>query len=233
MNDIAFEARKDLIAKIERLNVELSALNDKVTVEETAAMQDDSNLLAALNKIEEYNSMIDKSLNMLRGSLGTFDRKDISNFSHLKLPEAPLPTFSNAVDETLDSFLTTFENITGRYSLTSYEKFMLMKKQLSGQPLVLVNSLDLAEQSFRHAKDLLEKAFGDEVSKKYDAIKRLAKLKLGSNDKLYEYVGEIRLIQNLFKSLNIVTDEILQYFIWSSMSVDIQSQIVNLSLIHI
>jgi len=145
------------------------------------------------------------------------------------LPEAPLPTYGNGSGETLDYFLTTFENVTDKYSLSSYEKFILMRKQLTDQPLVLINSLDISEQSYEEAKLLLQQAFGSDVIKKFDVIKRLVNLSLTSDDKIYEFVGEMRLVQNLFTSLDVNIQDILQYFTWNAMNTGLQSQLVNIT----
>lgn len=79
----------------------------------------------------------------------------------LKLPEIPLPTYENAPDETLTNFLENFEGIITKYSLSDYEKFVYLQRQLSGEPLTLVGSLSGARPVYSEAKALLKEAFAD------------------------------------------------------------------------
>ena len=76
----------------------------------------------------------------------------------LKLPNVPLPEFSNSKNDDLQKFLTTFEFIISKHPLTSYEKFLHLKNQLSGSPRALIDSLDVQQQSYESARDLLKKA---------------------------------------------------------------------------
>ena len=153
---------------------------------------------------------------------------DPPRLTKLKLPEIPLPIYSNAKDETLDQFFENFENIIVKYQLSDYEKFIYLKKQLQGEPLTLISSLSGSKQSFEGAKLLLRKAFADALTQKFAAIKRLSTLKFIPGGDPFLYVSEMRSAQDLFKTLQISIDNVLQYFIWTGLSTALQTQLITI-----
>lgn len=84
--------------------------------------------------------------------------------SMLKLPEMPLPKFSNEKGESLISFISSFEGVINKHNLSTYEKFVYLKRQLSGEPLTLISSLEESRQSYENGTDLLKQAFACEYS---------------------------------------------------------------------
>ena len=148
--------------------------------------------------------------------------------NRLKLPQIPLPSYAHKEGEDLHKFFSNFENIVQKYGLTDYERFIYLQGQLSGEPLMLIRSLDIGSQSYISAKELLTKAFASVVTQQFEAIKRLSELKFGMKSP-YEYIGKIRQIQEAFKSLKVDTNIVLQYFIWQSMPENLQNQLVNIS----
>ena len=146
----------------------------------------------------------------------------------MKLPEIPLPSFSNSINETLNFFLDNFNAVIDKYNLSQYEKFVYLKKQLSGEPLTLISSLSGDDQTFPKAVSLLREAFADVLNQQYSVIKRLSELSKIDTTDPYVFIGEIRLIQDLFVSLGLNIDLILQYFIWSALSGSIQNQLINM-----
>ena len=77
----------------------------------------------------------------------------------LKLPELPLPSFSNNEGERLIQFFINFEAIIDKYDLSNFERYIYLEKQLSDEPLVLVKSLTGTKRCYSEAKDLLNQAF--------------------------------------------------------------------------
>ena len=82
------------------------------------------------------------------------------------MPSVTLPKYSRADDEDFESFISNFETIVDKFNLGSYEKYVLLSEQLSGDPLDLVKSLRGAKQSYPEAKKLLKKAFASEIKTK-------------------------------------------------------------------
>lgn len=149
--------------------------------------------------------------------------------NRLRLPEVPLPIFSNAKNDDYEKFVFSFESFVNKHNLTSYEKFVYLRNQLRGAPRALIDSLDTDSQSFENAKELLGRAFASSVTQKYNAIRRLSELKLAAKDP-YNYIGDMRSIINSFKNLNIDVNTILTYFIWKGLDTSFQNhlmQIVN------
>ena len=231
--ELSEEEKFNSLSKLEQLSFDLRKLNDEIHSIKFKDDTDDAELENCLEECDHYDELIVESVNTLkRGLAVNSDNVPITDrtlSNRLKLPEVPLPEYSNGKSETLDYFLRTFTSIVEKHSLSSYEKFVLLKNQLKGEPLYLVNSLDVAEQSYENAESLLKRAFASEVCKKFDAVKRLAELKLSSNSNIYEFVGEMRTIENLFKTLEIKADTVMQYFFWNSMSPELQTQLVSIS----
>jgi hypothetical protein len=109
--------------------------------------------------------------------------------TQLKLPQLPLPEYSHTHGESLERFFFNFENIISKYSLSNYEKFIFLERQLKNEPLTLIKSLQGSQQSYDDAKSLLTKAFASPTTQKYDVIKRLSNLKLCSNGDPYAFVS--------------------------------------------
>lgn len=145
----------------------------------------------------------------------------------LKLPELPLPTYSNSKNETLASFLNSFHSVIAVYNLSSYEKFVFLKKQLRAEPLLLVQSLDISSQSYESAVELLTRAFASDISQKFKILERLSQLKC-SHNKPFEFISEMRLVGDLVRTLDIKMETVLQFFVWNGLTSELQSQLISI-----
>ena len=105
----------------------------------------------------------------------------------------------------------------------------ILRNQLSKSPRVLVDSLDIREHGYENAKELLEKAFGSDLPRKYDVIKRLANIKLNLNGDPYVFIGEIISVINSFDNLEINVTTVLQYFIWTGLNQKFQNHLINIT----
>lgn len=123
-----------------------------------------------------------------------------------------LPSFSNDKNENLEKFFHGFESIIKKHNLSDYEMFVYLRGQLCKTPKSLVESLDIEEQQYETAKELLTKAFGSTLSQKYDTIKKLSELQLKIDGDPFEYICSMRTITSSFKNLSIDTNIVLQYF---------------------
>ena len=145
------------------------------------------------------------------------------------LPQIPLPTFANKPTEDLTKFLTNFEQVIDKFNLPEYEKFLLLQKSLSGDPATIIRSLEISNQNYTGAKDLLTKAFSSKSTQQFNAIAQLLKLKLRPGDDPYKFISDFRLIKETFDTLNITKDEILQFHIWSGMNAEMQTHLINIT----
>ena len=205
---------------------------------------DDASMQAEYDESVNYTNKLLSSLNTLKARLKILNSPSLGSIGNneappangrnppvnrkLKLPQIPLPVYAHKEGENLHKFFSNFENILGKDGLSDYEMFIYLQGQLSGEPLMLIQSLDIGSQSYNAAKDLLTKAFASVVTQQFETIKRLSDLKFSLKSP-YEYIGKLRQIQESFKSLKITSDIVLQYFFWQSLPESLQNQLVNIS----
>ena len=144
----------------------------------------------------------------------------------LRLPEIPFPKFSNSIGEDFEKFIYSFESIINKHNLPSYEKFIYLRNQLSKAPRVLVDSLDIDEQTYETAKALLIRAFSSDVTRKFSSIKKLSEIKMSGDP--YDFIGEMRSIISLFDKLDVDIKTVLTYFIWNGMTEGFQDQLIQI-----
>ena len=147
----------------------------------------------------------------------------------LKMPVIPLPKFSNKKGESLIQFFRAFEAIVNKQHITNFEKFIYLKNQVENSPLILLQSLDINNQNYDKAKELLLQAFDNTDQSKQEVIEKLSTLKLSPGSDPYVYVGEVRSIISSFESLKIDTDDVLAYFIWTGFNNKFQNILTNIT----
>ena len=177
------------------------------------------------------NLEVPDSANASSGSLiSSVSNGENANRFHtkVKLPEIKLPTFGNHREDNFRNFIRSFESVIDKHKLSDYERFVYMKNQLTGGPLALVNSIDVSQQQYTVAKKLLEDAFDNAFNAKNDVIKRLSNLKQKHGDP-YEFIGELKSITTNFKSLEIETEDVLQFFIWQSLDNRFQTHLTQIT----
>ena len=217
---------KDCASEIEDLKFlrdQLAKLNEDIG--HVLCMEEKFNLDSELNKCDEYYDTISIQIKKIEDhekSISANSNFELANqqitevmppISKLKLPELPMPTFSNAPGESLERFFVNFEHIINKCQLAELEKFMLLKKQLLDSPLTLIKSLQGNEQNYTEAKGLLLKAFANPTMQKFDSINRLCNLKFSPTGDIFHFIGEMRSLITLFATLSISAKDILQVFI--------------------
>ena len=164
-----------------------------------------------LDNIDRYNDEIRRYFRLFerRVSLLCSSSSNNSVSNQIKLPQLPLPQYSHAPGEFLETFFRNYDAIVPKYAISEYEKFVFLEKRLSGEPLILIKSLQGAQQSYAEARSLLESAFASPLLQKYDIINRLSKLKLLPNRVIYAFISEMRVIISKFTKLKIDVNTIL------------------------
>ena len=240
LTDIADFSPQQKLKYIDRLTSLKAELDDKNKVIFTLLMKNktkDSELDQKIEEEEEYDNKILDCISNLKTAGETYQ----PNRSHtvgntkgrkLKLPDVPLPTFTNGKNENFKKFIEDFETTINEYDLTSNEKFLFLKKQVSGGAYTLLNNLDVSRQSYETGKDLLQKAFGKAITVKFDLIRRISELKLGFNDDPYSFIGDVQGVVAEVETLKLNTNEILQYFIWEGMNSKFQDHLVAITNKH-
>lgn len=245
ISTLSNEQKGTYVSRLIDLKCELGNFNKAIYTyfKNNGLSEDDLNSL--LEEDDDYDESIDSLVDTLRGVNGnenlvnyntSFMPNAPNNFpittttpvsNKLHLPQVPLPEYGNNKDECLRKFLRCFENIIAKHNLSSYDKFNYLRKRLSSSPRTLVDSLDVDQQSYEIAKELLEKAFGSTVNAKNDLIRKLSNLQL--NNDPYAYIGEVRTIIAGVEFLDIKINEILQHFVWQGLNFKFQEHLVHIT----
>ena len=78
--------------------------------------------------------------------------------SALKAPVVSLPVFGSEENEDILLFLTEFEAILAKYTMSAYDKFHLLRKQVKGKASHLLKALSPAQHTYAAAKAVLKEA---------------------------------------------------------------------------
>lgn len=217
------------ISALRDLKSKLDSCNEKIA-ELVWDASKESDIEDELKSCDSYNDEIIAVIVLLESSMKSSSVKhDVISGNHIKYPPLPLPCYSHAEGESLDKFLLGFEKAMDTMKVDTYVKFIYLQKQLSGQPLALVKSLASTEQTYEEAKILLQKAFGSSILRKFETLQSLSELKLTYQGDPYEFIGKMKTIKNTFSTLNISTDDVLQYFFWVAMNDKFQSQLTAIT----
>ncbi len=231
-----------IISKLKSISEDIKILNGKIiTLKwDPEKSTNDATHNTELETIDIYEEKIIESVSILEDSIA--DSYSVSNFrpgnanqqnySLLRPLSAPLPKFESREHESLEKFFYNFEAVVDKYNYSEYEKFIILKQQITGSALVLANSLESSRQSYKEAKDLLTLALASPLSQKYDTIQRLLDLKMPYTKDPYAFIGEIRIITESFKTLEIDIDLILQYCIWRGLNDTFQNQIIQITNVN-
>ena len=141
---------KDFDNKIEALLVKLDYDDDFLDVEMAECDQCRANVLELLTLLKNTNPVEDNGNTLEQTDV----RHDNEEYSKLELPKISLPTFCNGKDESFRKFIIGFESIINKHRLTSYEKCIYLKDQLSMNPRTLLDSFNAEQQPYENAKDL-------------------------------------------------------------------------------
>ena len=235
---------ENAIDDLNNLKENISNANSEISNIIWKFISDENEFEEESEKCDYYNGLIVSGLRAMRDKIETLRNDEqpfpflasyndsVSNTpraSQLKLPNIPLPVYSHSLGESYEKFITNFELIVNKYSLSSYEKFIYLEGQLRGEPLTLIRSLQGSEQSYFAAKKLLEKAFASQIDQKFEVIGKLSNLTLKNNGSCYEFISDVNLINHSFTNLNITVKDVLQYFTWKAMPQNLQCQFVNIT----
>ena len=234
ISTLTVEEKLRLIARIEKLSLNLEKINQKIFKCLFKEKAEESVTQTEYDSCLEYDAIISSCISTLKSDTWN-NESDASgaNFngsrSALKLPQVPLPEYGNLEGEDLHKFFLNFENVIDKYKLSPYEKFIYLKRQLSNEPLTIIKSLEIGKQTYNDAKDLLQRAFASVVTQQYRAIKQLSELKMNRNDDPYVFISNMRMLTESFDTLNINTDIVLQYFFWNAMNEEMQQLFIGIS----
>lgn len=221
---------KDEIVDLKKLEVKLQGCDRDIS-RVIWKIADEARMTSEIEDCDRYETILSSAIQSLEAHLPSPDASGrnssmmqnndsvhVSNHTNLRLPQIPLPEYSRASGETLEMFLYSFESIVDKYNLSSYEKFVLLQRQLKNEPLSLIKSLGTEGQSYGAAKELLCRAFSSPINQQFDILNRLLNLKMNNPNEPYEFISEMRILIDSFKRLSIDEDTVIQFFVWRGMS---------------
>ena len=236
------EEKERLIKKLNRLQDELGKLDsiirdlkweENLLENEAKALRENDK---EIDDSTTYEDKITECIVSLSQSTAVASSQPIGSNPHgnpmhslLRSPTAPLPSYTSSDGEDLIGFFKQFEETTSRFNFTDYDKFLLLKQQISGRAVSLINSLDSSQHSYANAKKLLLDALASPAVQKFNIIKQMAKLKLEYNTEPFEYIGQINNIKRAFDTLKVSTDDILQYFAWLGLNESFKYQFIQIT----
>lgn len=226
------EKLKDYRDELVKLDSQILELlwDDKNTENEELLYKERTASAAYVEKILISQSILDENLSRLSNETLPSAPVPVGRSEpNLIRPSAPLPKYSGDISESLENFLSEFEQVISHYKYTDYEKFTLLRGQVSNRALLILETLETDKRSYDSARDLLKKAFGSLLNQKFDTIEKLARLKLPRNGDPLVYAAELRTIKDAFNRLEIKTSEVLQYFVWQSMPHELKRQFVSIT----
>ena len=213
--------------KIETASSQLQIYNEKIAIEKFSGDEVDKTALEEeLKSCEEYSDKICECLSLLVAPPRTnsVEMRSIAQ-SLLKSPTAPLPTFSSTPGENFELFLDQFEETISKFNYTQYDKLLLLKQQISGRALFLIDSLESNRQTYTDAKALLQKGLASVPVQKSNIIKQMSELKLDEKDEPFKYISDMRKIMHAVDNLKIDINDVMQFFFLNGMNETFRNQL--------
>ncbi|KAL7639989.1 UNVERIFIED_CONTAM: hypothetical protein RMT77_009403 [Armadillidium vulgare] len=170
-----------LRAKFEKLGKDLDLLDTEILDQKFAEESDYSLLEQEFTSCQDYQNKCQdilaaiNSTNISNASsnLNTLPIREESR-SLLRRAAAPLPTFSSKEGEDLAAFFFQLENTLSQHPYSDYDKLLILRQQISGRALVLIESLEPDEESYDRAKNLLMNALASPEIQKAKLIKKIS-----------------------------------------------------------
>ena len=214
-NDMNSEDKASIKLKLQDYSKQLEKLNANIQAENLTNEQFDFN--AELENCDNYNDRIRDSLSVLNRNNTTVTINNTQS-NLLKYPQIPLPKFSGGEGENLSKFLFEFDAAVSRYKLTDYDNLLLLKQQLSGRAMYLINSLETNNQNYTQAVNLFKRAFECKEMQICNILKQLSNLKLSRDDDPYQYISKVRNLQETLVSLKVTVNDFLHFFVWEGFN---------------
>lgn len=149
----------------------------------------------------------------------------------LKLPQIDLPSYQadNKIDKlTCRKFFDKMESKLKGYNLDEDAKFSVLMTSLGGRALSMVESLEVASQSYSEAKDLLLDTFEIVTPVQFNVIEKLLKIRMVKNDSI-GFFAEFRKLLVSMKDLSIDLDIVIQYLMWNGITKEMQEALVQVT----
>ena len=148
----------------------------------------------------------------------------------LKRPHAPIPKLpEKAGGSGLKKFFHEFEAVTNQYELDSYEKFIMLKQNLTGRAATIVENLNISNQHYETTKKLLLDALANETTIKFELIERLLTFSSSKYRDSYIFVSEFNLLVEEIDLNKVTINDILQYSLLKGMDKGLKDTLIQVS----
>ena len=220
--------RERLKMKLDDKKQELVKLNSDI---QELSEFDDSSQENEHRKNEEYFDKIRDCYIVLNSRVSHVEtpHNNEPNRSVLRGPVAPLPKYSGSYSEDFSRFISEFEETVSKYGYPQYDKYLLLKQQLSGRALILINSLGTDDRGYEQARNLLQEAFESPHLKKANLIKQLINLKLNDRSDPFEYISQVKLITERINKIPVTCKDIVRYFVWHGLTDKFRSLLISIT----
>lgn len=225
--------KEKLKLKFEKWGSDLTVLNERILAllyETWEQSEEESKCNAELKLCQEYDEKLYDCVVSIKSS-SPIASSDIASTARslLKSPVAPLPKYSSRDDEDLIRFFEEFEDTINKFDYAEYDKLLLLKQQVTGRALTLINSLESSNRGYTQAKTLLVKALASDNTQKFNVLRQLTKLRLCKGSDPFEFLSHFKLIQERISKLVVTVDDFLQFFMWEGLSQEFQNQLVQIT----
>ena len=185
---------------------ELRNYDQEIQAQKWDEKEDESWLNDEFDACDRYSEKIRECVALLKECVATPSTSIDQACSLLKSPTAPLPKFKSQEGEDLLKFFKDFEGVTSMFNYSDYDRFILLKQQISGRALILLNSLESDKQGYSHAKDLLTSALATKDIQIFNVIQQLSEMKMNYDTDPFEYVSKMRNITETVERLDLKRD---------------------------
>ena len=148
----------------------------------------------------------------------------------LKRPQAPIPKLPADVGGSrIVKYFKEFEAVVNRYEFDTTEKFWLLKENIRGKPLTIVENMEYSDPDYEKAKKLITDALANPITIKFEIIDRLLSINSKKFPDSHIYVSEFSLICDEITSQNINIQSILQYCLLKGMDSALKDSLIQVS----
>ena len=240
LDEVRVEDAQAKLVEFRELKSKLNKLDDQY-LEYIFDPDNQDSYVSELNTIDEYNSKLTFILEKLRSILPTSNNSAHSSSeggahsngtSNVKLKPtgAQLPKYNDKLGSlALLKFFAEFEEIVKRYNYGDYEQWVLLKSQLSGRPLDLLETLSTRDNSYAKAKELLTAAYANADVLKFEAIQRLLDLKNCDKKDAFWFATQMKMIAQEISFHKIKIDDILQFCFLSYMDPTLKQALIAIT----
>ena len=182
---------------------------------------------------ESYMDDLRLCISKLELAIETLERSNnigppIESFNpKISLPKLQMPTFDGS-PEKYSRFITQFEAIMSKFSISSFEKFTYLENQLSGSAKALLNAVPVDNMNYEAARKLLDKAFLGEDVQKFAVLDKLVNLRFNERDS-YKWISDINMLKDQVDKLKIDAHFFVQYFAWNSLTEPFKNQLISIT----